>query len=144
MGIMVELSAQAREVVESGRLAHLVTVNADGSPHVTIVWVGLDGDEIVIGKLAVDRKVRNIRRDPRVSLSIEAEGHYHGMQNYLVVEGAARIEEGGAPALLRQLAQRYIGPGTDFPPMPNPPEGYVIRISPAKVRGTGPWDTTPG
>jgi len=109
---------------------------------VTIVWVGLDDTDIVIGKLAVDQKVRNIRRDPRVSLSIEAEGDQYGMQHYLVVEGAARVEEGGAPALLKLLAQRYIGPGTDFPPMPNPPDGYVIRISATRVRGMGPWGTT--
>jgi PPOX class probable F420-dependent enzyme len=136
---MVELPQSAREVIESGRLAHLVTINPDGSPQVTIVWVGLDGNDIIIGKLMVDQKVRNLRRDPRVSLSIEADGSHYGMQHYLVVEGTARIDEGGAPQLLHDLAQVYIGPGTDFPPMPNPPEGYVIRISPTKVRGMGPW-----
>ena len=136
---MVEMSAEVRAVVESGRLAHFVTVNADGSPQVTIVWVGLEGDDIVIGKLMVDQKVRNIRRDPRVSLSIEAEGSTYGMQHYLVVDGSARIDEGGAPELLHELAQRYIGPGTEFPPMPNPPAGFIIRITPARVRGMGPW-----
>ena len=140
---MVDIPASARAVIESGRLAHLVTINADGSPHVTIVWVGLEGDEIVIGKLMVDTKVRNIRRDPRVSLSIEADGDQYGMQHYLVVEGTARITDGGAPALLHHLAQRYVGPGTVFPPMPNPPDGYVIRISATRVRGMGPWNTTP-
>jgi PPOX class probable F420-dependent enzyme len=135
----VELSDDVRHVIESGRLAHLVTVNADGSPHVTIVWVGLDGDDLVIGKLAADQKVANIRRDPRVSLSIEAEGGNHGMQNHLVVEGTAAITEGGAPELLHELAQRYVGRGTDFPPMPDPPPGFVIRITPVKVRGHGPW-----
>jgi PPOX class probable F420-dependent enzyme len=140
---MVDISASARAVIESGRLAHLVTVNADGSPHVTAVWVGLDGTDIVVGKLMVDQKVRNIRRDPRVSLSIEADGDQYGMRHYLVVEGTARIEEGGAPALLKHLAQRYIGPGTEFPPMPNPPEGYIIRISPTKIRGMGPWGSAP-
>jgi PPOX class probable F420-dependent enzyme len=138
------MPASARAVVESGRLAHLVTVNADGSPHVTIVWVGLDHDEIVVGKLMVDQKVRNIRRDPRVSLSIEADGDQYGMQHHLVVEGTARVEDGGAPELLNRLAQRYIGPGTEFPPMPNPPDGYVIRISPTRVRGMGPWHTPRG
>lgn len=137
----MEMPDSARAVVESGRLAHLVTVNADGSPHVTIVWVGLDGEDVVVGKLAEDQKVRNIRRDPRVSLSIEADGDQHGMQNYLVVEGIARVTEGGAPALLRDLAQRYIAPGAVFPPMPDPPEGFTIRITPTKVRGMGPWGT---
>jgi PPOX class probable F420-dependent enzyme len=140
----MELSEQVRAVVESGRLAHFVTVNADGSPHVTIVWVGMDGQDIVIGKLATDQKVRNIRRDPRVSLSIEAEGEQHGMQNYLVVEGTASLSEGGAPELLQRLATVYIGPGVKFPPMPDPPPGYVIRVSPQKIRGMGPWGTQLG
>ena len=136
---MVQMTAEARAVIESGRLAHFVTVNADGSPQVTVVWVGLDGDDIVIGKLMVDQKVRNIQRDPRVSLSIEAEGSSHGMQHYLVVEGRARVTDGGAPELLHELAQRYIGPGTEFPPMPNPPAGFIIRVTPTRVRGMGPW-----
>src|SRR6187399_2749096 len=100
----MEIPDTAKAVIESGRLAHLVTINRDGSPQVTIVWTGLasgpDGDEIVIGKLAEDQKVRNIRRDPRVSLSIEAEGGHMGMGNYLVVEGTASLTEGGAPELL--------------------------------------------
>ena len=137
----MEIPGSAREVIESGRLAHLVTVNKDGSPHVTLVWVGLDGDEVVIGKLMEDQKTRNIRRDPRVSFSIEAEGDQHGMQNYLVVEGTATIVKGGAPELLQELAEIYVGPGVKFPPMPDPPDGFVIRVTPTKVRGMGPWGT---
>ena len=141
---MTELRNDVRALIHSGRLAHFTTVNKDGSPHTTIVWVGLDGDEIVIGKLAVDRKVRNLRRDPRCSLSIEADGDQFGMRNYLVVEGTARIEEGGAPGWLQQLAYRYVAPGVTFPPMPNPPEGFLIRITPRLVRGMGPWGTQLG
>ena len=59
----MQIPETARAVIESGRLAHVVTVNRDGSPHVTIVWVGLDSDEIVIGKLMADQKIANIRRD---------------------------------------------------------------------------------
>ena len=140
----MELPQSAREVIESGRLCHLVTINPDGSPHVTIVWVGLDAtgsnpDELVVGKLMEDRKVRNIRRDPRVSLSIEADGDDMGMQHHLVIDGTAEVTEGGAPALLQLLAERYVGPGVTFPPMDSPPAGFVIRITPTKVRGHGPW-----
>lgn len=135
----MEIPASARAVIESGRLAHFVTVNADGSPHVTIVWVGLDGDDIVIGKLMADRKVANIRRDPRVSLSIEADGDHMGMQFHLVVEGTAEITEGGAPQLLQELARTYVGPDVRFPPMDDPPDGFVIRVTPTRIRGMGPW-----
>jgi PPOX class probable F420-dependent enzyme len=136
----VIISDNVREALDAGRLAHLATINADGTPQVTIVWIGTDGDTIVIGKLAEDHKVRNIRRDPRVSLSVEASGEDYGMQHYVVVEGTAVVEPGGAPELLAELAQRYIGPGAEFPPMPDPPPGFIIRITPTKIRGHGPWD----
>jgi PPOX class probable F420-dependent enzyme len=135
------MPSSARALIETGPLAHLVTLNADGSPHVTIVWVGLDGDELVVGKLMTDQKVANLRRDPRVSLSFEAEGEDHGMRHYLVVDGTARVEEGGAPELLQRLAETYVGPGVRFPPMDDPPAGFTIRITPEKVRGSGPWNS---
>ena len=132
---MAQLPDRLRMLIESGPLAHLVTLNGDGSPQVTIVWIGLDGDEIVSGHLFEHRKVRNIRRDPTVALSLEAAGTNEiGMHNYAVLYGRARITEGGAPELLHRLAQVYVGPGTDFPPMPDPPPGFVSRPCVAPVR----------
>ena len=136
----MQFSDATRSAITAGHLGHLATLNADGSPHVTIVWVGLDDDTIVIGKLTEDRKVANIRRDPRVSLSIEADGDHLGMQHHLVIEGTAEVTPGGAPALLQQLAHVYVGPDAVFPPMDDPPEGFTIRITPTKVRGMGPWN----
>src|SRR5215216_5989366 len=69
--VLVELPPAARELIESGALAHLVTLNADGSPQVSCVWVGLEDGEIVSGHLGDRQKLRNVRRDPRVSLSLE-------------------------------------------------------------------------
>jgi PPOX class probable F420-dependent enzyme len=136
-----ELIPEARALIASGRLAHFTTVAKDGRPHTTVVWVGLDGDEIVIGKLQPDQKVANLGRDPRVSVSMEADGTEFGaLTRYLVIEGHARVTEGGARELLHELAQTYIGPGAEFPPEGSP-DGYVIRITPTKVRGTGPWGT---
>jgi PPOX class probable F420-dependent enzyme len=135
------LNAAARAVIESGALAHLVTINEDGSPQVTVVWVGLDGDELVSAHLdGRQKKLANMRRDPRVVMSFEAEGgNAVGMRNYLVVHGRARITGGGAPELLNALAQTYVGPGTSFPPMPDPPPGFVTHIAVTRVGGMGPW-----
>ncbi len=69
---MTTLPDSARAVLESAALAHLVTLNPDGSPQVTVVWVDLDGDQIVSGHLPDHRKLRNIRRDGRVALTLEA------------------------------------------------------------------------
>src|SRR5438445_11481244 len=121
---------RVRALIDAGPLAHLVTLNADGSPRVTVVWIGLEGDEIVSGHLYEHRKVRNIRRDPTVALSFEAPGTNDiGMRHYVVLYGRARITEGGAPELLQRLAEIYVGPGAKFPPMPDPPPGFVTRIS---------------
>jgi len=133
------LPDSAREVLESDGLAHLVTLNPDGSPQVTCVWIGLEGDEIVCAHLGRFQKVKNIERDPRVTLSVEAPGENEiGMKHYLVVHGNARITEGGAPELLQKLAETYVGPGVKFPPMPDPPPGVVTRITPERVGGMGP------
>lgn len=131
----------ARALVESGTLAHLVTLNPDGSPQVTCIWVGLDGDEIVSGHLRVDqRKLKNIARDPRVALSIEGtEIQPPGLKQYLVVHGRARLVEGGAPELLQRLAHVYLGADVTFPPMDDPPPGHVIRIAVERIGGVGPW-----
>jgi PPOX class probable F420-dependent enzyme len=136
----VELPQEARELLESDALAHLVTLNPDGSPQVSIVWVGLDGDEIVSGHLPLHKKLRNLQRDPRVSLSMESKGvNSIGLREYLVVHGRARIQEGGAPELLQRLARVYLGPDVKFPPMDDPPPGYVMRITPERIGGVGPW-----
>lgn len=127
-------------MLESDRLAHLVTLNPDGSPQVSCVWVGLEGDEIVSGHLGTRQKMRNVERDPRVALSIEAKGTNElGLQEYLVVHGRGRIQEGGAPELLQRLARTYIGPDAVFPPMPDPPPGFVTRITVERLGGVGPW-----
>lgn len=138
---MTILTPAVRDALTAGHLAHLVTVNDDGSPQVAIVWVGLEGDEIVSAHLSGDqRKLANVRRDPRVVLSMETGGfNPYGLAHYLVVHGAARVTEGGAPELLQQLAHVYLGPDVRFPPFDDPPPGYVIRITPQRVSGVGDW-----
>jgi PPOX class probable F420-dependent enzyme len=137
---MSVLPDSARAVLESDGLAHLVTVNPDGSPQVTIVWVGLEGDEIVSAHLLDRQKLRNVRRDPRIALSVETpEVNALGLREYLVVHGRAAVEEGGAPELLQQLAHTYLGPDVVFPPMPDPPPGFRLRITVERVGGVGPW-----
>ena len=137
---MAALPDSARELIESGALAHLVTLNLDGSPQVSCVWVGLDGDELVSGHLPEHQKVRNIRRDPRVSVSFEGTRiRPPGLKEYLVVHGRARVTEGGAPELLQHLAHVYLGPDVTFPPMPDPPPGYITHITVERIGGVGPW-----
>ena len=136
----MSLPESAKELIESGALAHLVTLNPDGSPQVTCVWIGVDGEELVSGHLGDRRKLQNVRRDPRVAMSFEGTRiHPPGLKEYLVVHGRTRIEEGGAADLLQRLAHVHLGPDVKFPPMDDPPPGTVVRISIDKVTGVGPW-----
>jgi PPOX class probable F420-dependent enzyme len=137
---MFVLSEDARRALTAGGPAHITTVSSDGSPQVSLVWVGLEGDDIVMGHLMGRRKVANIAPDPRVAFTIEADGaNPIGMANYLIVYGRARLVVGGAPELPQRLAEVYLGPGVKFPPMPNPPPGHVSHITPERVGGVGPW-----
>jgi PPOX class probable F420-dependent enzyme len=134
------LNAAARAAIDAGHPAHLVTVNPDGSPQVSVVWVGLDGAEIVSGHLGDRAKLRNVRRDPRVVLSMETGVvNEYGLAEYLVVRGHARVTEGGAAELLQRLAHMYLGPDVTFPPPGDHPPGFVLRMTPEKVSGVGPW-----
>jgi PPOX class probable F420-dependent enzyme len=129
----------AREVLNSGTLAHLVTLDADGGPHVTCVWVKAEGDEIVSTSMTRNKRyVHNLERDPRVVLSIPTDRfNEHGLQEYLVVKGRVRITEGGGAAKLRELAELYLGPETTFQPPDLP--GLVLHTTPEEFGGVGPW-----
>jgi len=114
-------------------------MNKDGSPQVSIVWVGLDGDEIVCAHLNLYKKLKNIQRDARIALSMATGGKTNELDNYLVINGRARITEGGAPELVNQLAKIYIAPGTTFVP-DGAPEGNILHITAEHVHGIGPWN----
>lgn len=134
------LGPAARDIVTAGAYGHLVTINPDGRPHVTLAWFDIDGDDLLFATLSNQRKLDNLRRDPRAAVSFESGAvNEHGLRPYLVVEGIAVVTEGGAPALLQRLAHRYLGADVTFPPMPDPPEGYVTRIAVSSIGGVGPW-----
>ena len=131
-GIPLPQAAQA--LLQSDAVAHVVTLDKDGGPHVTAAWVGLDGDEIIFATLPDQRKLRNLRRDPHIALSIPST----------TINGTARVTEGGAAEILQRLAHTYLGPDVVFPGMPDPPPGYVTRITVERLGGVGPWNPPRG
>ena len=137
----VPLPHPARELLESDALASVVTIDEDGGPQVTLAWVGIEGDEIVLATMPEQRKLRNLRRDPRIALSVPSTTRNEwGLLEYLVVYGTARVTEGGAAEMLQRLAHTYLGPDVVFPGMPDPPPGFVTRITPERIGGVGPWN----
>jgi PPOX class probable F420-dependent enzyme len=138
---MVALPRSARAVLDGPHLAHVVTLDPDGSPQVSCVWVKAEGDEVVFASLGPWRRIRNLERDPRVAVSVESpDVNDIGMREYLVLRGTARVERGGAPKLLQELARTYVGPDVRFPPMDDPPPGSIVRITVDHISGVGPWN----
>lgn len=138
---MTKIPARVREFLATGPLAHVVSLDPDGTPHVTLAWAGFGGDEIVMATFFYpsQRKLENLRRDPRVVLSFEAKEHTgEGLHPYVVIQGRARITEGGALEVMDHLAEAYLGPGQKYP-MRDVPGGLVIHVTVDRIYGQGPW-----
>lgn len=139
---MGDVPQSLRDLLATGPLATVVTINPDGMPHVTLAWAGFDEDEIVMATFfnLDQRKIQNMRRDPRVVLSFQAKEYTgQGLWPYAVVECRVnRITEGGALAVMDQLANFYIGPGQQYP-MREAPDGIVIHLAIERIYGQGPW-----
>ena len=133
------LPKELRDLIEAGPLAHLSTVNPDGSPQVSVIWIGLSGDDIVSGHLTWNKKLRNIGRDPRVVLSFEAPRNPAVFLNeHAVLRAHARIEPSDeAWDLLNRLTKVYMSPEKEFPAPRT--AGYIVRYSIERIGGVGPW-----
>ena len=136
---MSGLPRELRDLIESGPMAHLSTINADGSPQVTVIWIGLDGDDLVSGHLGRYVKLRNIERDPRVVLSFDAPRVPGVVLNpYAVLRARAAVQPSDdAWNVLNRLAKVYMSPDAEFPAPKGP--GYVVRYSVERIGGVGPW-----
>lgn len=142
----MEIPQALRDLFATGPLATVVTIDPDGTPHVTLAWAGIEGDELVMATFfnLTQRKLRNLRRDPRVVVSVQAKEHTgQGLWPYAVVQGRVnRITEGGALDLMDRLSEFYIGPGQRYP-MREVPDGVVVHVTIDRVYGQGPWAARP-
>ena len=120
-------------------MAHLSTINADGSPQVSIIWIGLDDDGLVSGHMSRYAKLRNIERDPRVVLSFDAPRVPGVLMNeYAVLRARATVEPSeDAWDLLNRLTKAYVSWDTEFPAPKGP--GFIVHYSIERVGGVGPW-----
>ena len=123
---------QAQLLRDTKSFIHLATINKDGSPQVSPVWVDFDGTHVVVNSEQKRRKVRNMKRDPRVSLSVQDPANaYH----YVEIRGrvVSITAEGGA-AHIDKLAKKYMG--VDKYPGNQPGDvRVIIKIEPEHVTG---------
>ena len=140
-GDMSVITDRARALLRSAAPAHVVTQRIDGTPQVSVVWIGLDGDQILIGTQEGNAKVRNLRRNPHVILSVLGTDRAHGfLLEHLLITGRATIDDAGPAAwlaLMDDLAQVYLG--TPFPHRGGGDNGVIIRVEVDRISGVGPW-----
>jgi PPOX class probable F420-dependent enzyme len=128
------LNEAEAKLFEGRNWGNIATLRADGSPHVTPVWVDYDGEHVLVNSAYGRAKVRHIQRDPRVSIDVlPAEDQQAG---YVSVSGTAELVDEGANDHIDRLAKKYLG--LDQYPYRNPDEKRVIiRITPDRVGSMG-------
>jgi PPOX class probable F420-dependent enzyme len=126
----LSLNDAGRALLDGKNFATIATLNPDGSPQTSVVWIKRDGDDLLISTAAGRKKEKNLRRDPRVSVSVFDLAQPY---DYLEVRGTARLTEEGGRELIDELSHKYVG--TDYTGDGPDAVRVVIRITPEKITG---------
>jgi PPOX class probable F420-dependent enzyme len=131
----VVLGEAARKIIDGVNPAVLATLNPDGSPQTSVVWIGRDGDDVLISSAAGRRKDKNLRRDPRASLSVFDQAD---PEQYVELRGRATVSPDARRVLAVALAEKYEGPGAgqEYLDLPAEITRIVIRLTPDRVAGS--------
>ncbi len=139
---MIPLPESTHRLFDTDNNVVLVTVDEDGAPQASLVWAERDGDQILIGLEGYQRKAKNMRRDPRVTLIVQDDQpSKRNLTQYLVIRGTVEMMGPEIPhewaALMDKQSQRYLG--TEFPFEKYTKTGVIVRVTPEKITGEGPW-----
>jgi PPOX class probable F420-dependent enzyme len=126
----VTFNEATRALLDGRNYPVVATTNADGSPQSSVVWARRDGDTVVFVTVRGRRKERNIRRDPRVSLSVF---DLADPENYVEIRGRAEVTVEGGRELNDELARKYLG--EDFPLEPPEVVRVLVRVVPEHITG---------
>jgi len=130
----VKIPQSLQKILEDKAYGHVVTFNAKGAPEVTMVWMDVDGDELLVNTAEGRRKPENIRRNPRIIVSVQDR---NTPQSYATFYGKGRVTDAGAEDHIDKLAKRFLG--ADKYPYRQPTEKRVIiRIAVDRIGGVGP------
>ncbi|HMC52041.1 MAG TPA: TIGR03618 family F420-dependent PPOX class oxidoreductase, partial [Acidimicrobiales bacterium] len=86
----IKLPQSVKKVLQDKAYGHVVTFNADGKPQLTMVWLDVDGDEVLFNTAEGRLKPKNLRRDPRVMISVQ---DHNDPQAYMLLQGKASVTE---------------------------------------------------
>lgn len=132
---MAEIPANARHLLEGKHFAHVATLMEDGSPQVSPVWIGIEGDLVVFNTAEGRLKPKNLRRDPRVAISVVNQENPY--ENLLIRGRVVEITAEGADEDIDALAKRYLD--ADSYPFRQPGEQrLIVRIEPERVQHNAP------
>jgi len=133
----IALPKPVKTLLENKAYGHVVTLTAKGQPRVTMVWMDVEGDEVLFNTADSRKKAQDLRRDPRVIVSVQDPKN---PQAYAVFHGTARITEEGARAHIDKLSKRFLG--VDKYPGPPTETRLIVRISVDRISGVGPGYTS--
>lgn len=126
----VRFDERTRSLLDGKNFATVATLNEDGSPQTSVVWIARDDDVVVFSTTTGRRKGRNLARDPRVSLTVfDTENPYHSVD----IRGGAELVEDREKALPRRLSHKYLG--EEPPPESSDVLRLIVRVRPEKVTG---------
>ncbi|MEK7371184.1 MAG: PPOX class F420-dependent oxidoreductase [candidate division NC10 bacterium] len=130
----IALPQSVKKILQDKAYGHVVTFNAEGKPQPTMVWMDVEGDEVLFNTAEGRLKPKNLRRDPRVIISVQDR---NDPQSYMVFHGRASVTESGADEQIDTLAQRFLG--VDKYPFRRPGEKrLVVRVKVDRIGGYGP------
>jgi PPOX class probable F420-dependent enzyme len=126
--VAVALDEATRTLLDARNFATVATLNPDGGPQASVVWVLRDGDTVLFSAIATRRKVLNLSRDPRVSLTVfDTANPYQSAE----IRGIAEVSGDPGKWLPRELSQKYLG--EDPPPEPDKVPRVIVRVIPERV-----------
>jgi PPOX class probable F420-dependent enzyme len=124
----VELNDSVRKILDAKNFASVATLNPDGGPQASIVWVLRSGDALLFSTTSTRHKARNLERDSRVSLTIfDLENPYHSVE----IRGTAELTEDPEKTLPKQLSQKYLG--EDPPPEPDDVVRLIVSVTAERI-----------
>jgi PPOX class probable F420-dependent enzyme len=131
--VAVALDEVTRRLLDGKNFASVATLNPDGGPQASVVWILRDGDTVLFSAIATRRKVLNLTRDPRVSLTVfDTANPYQSAE----IRGTAEVTEDPGKRLPRELSQKYLG--EDPPPEPDEVARVIVRVVPERVNSFSP------
>ncbi len=132
--VSISLPQSVKRVLEDKAYGHVLTFNPDGSPQLTMVWMDVEGDEVLFNTARGRLKPRNLERDSRIIISVQGRAD---PQAYMLLYGNATVSPDGADGHIDKLAKRFMGVDS-YPFRRADEERLIVRMGVERIGGMGP------